>query len=310
MDQATMEQLLEKYASAIRGGHATFVPMVRRFLVESGGDFSRQAVEAHLSSLRDRGYADGTIHQVWSCLRRFYNVNGIEWPYRKGEGPVVRELAVHAPALDPKLVVKCIRMAKEGVLDKVETRLLALSTTYGLRRAELATVGRPRDGLIYVETAKHGRQRYHLVPNEILEYIDGPPIMSVWKVTRAWHQIQEKTGIAVLREESLKHGEPWEVGWHAIRRILNRLLIDAGLPIPTVMDFLRWKRSQTSMPLRYYSATVIGEGRRITIDAQDREIDMAVFEVHPFLKVWGGADDSEDPKSGKGKSHRSHKPGN
>lgn len=279
-----MEEMLKKYEDNLAGSHAVYVPMVRRFLKDCRGNFSRRAVESHLNRLRSEGYSDGTIDVVFRALRRFYRVNNLEWPFRRGEGPVVREMEVFAPALAPEVVRAMIAAARSGVLTAEEAAHLALSTTYGLRRTEMAQIAARnvdlKNRLLFVETAKHGRQRYHLIPEEILPYLeayDFPP-RSLTYLTLMYYSIEKKAGLPRMKE----------VGWHSIRRILDRLLIDAHLPPLTVMDFLRWKRSDRSMVARYYSVTVVGTEMRIEMDRADRDVDLAVFAVHPFLPAWRG----------------------
>lgn len=278
------EQMLENYAGALSGSHHVYVPKARRFLKECRGDFSRRAVERHLARLQREGYADGYVDLVFRTLKRFYRVNGLVWPFKRGEGPVIREREVFAPALDPAMVGRLIKGAQQGLLTSQEAALVALSTVYGLRRGEMAALDAKSvdlaNQLIYVETAKHGRQRYHLIPPEILPHLANhrfSPI-SATKASLAYYSAEEKAGLPRIRE----------VGWHAVRRILCRLLVDAGLPLPTVWDFLRWKRSDQMMVARYYSVTVVGDTSRPELSRADREIDEAVFAAHPFLPLWRG----------------------
>lgn len=282
-----LEAMLKKYADNIAPGNKLLVRWAERFLEYNRGDFTRKGVEKYLNHLRSEGYADGTIHFVFGMIRRFFRVNGLEWPYRKGEGPVVNELSVFAPALSPTVVKKMIETAKKGYLEKDEAAYLALSTTYGLRLIEMATLTRERidfnAGLIFIETAKHGRQRWHLVPPEIRPYLEAYDFShhSRTHIEKAFYKIEKKSGFQRMKE----------VNWHSIRRILNRLLVDAGLPLPTVNDFLRWKRSDQTMIARYYSVPIVGPEIETGIARSDREIDEQVFAVHPFLPIWRGEND-------------------
>jgi integrase len=272
----------EKYKVYLAKVPAKHSPIVVRFLEECNEDFSRSSVEKHLNNLRKKGYADGTIKWVFDVIRAFYKANNMEWPFKKGEGPVVREMEVFAPALSPDIVKNMIRSARDGVLDEQETAMVALSTVYGLRRTEIASIRSESinydSQLLFVETAKHGRQRYHLIPDEIIDYLKSYNFRPVSEstVTKVYYRIEKKLGLPRMQE----------VGWHGIRRILNRLLIDAGLPEFTVMDFLRWKRSTQLMPALYYSVTVVGEEKKVELGKTDREVDEKVFKVHPFLPFW------------------------
>jgi len=283
LSELNLDEMIKEYSESIRGGHNVYVPFIERFLKDCKGDFSRSAVDKHIRRLRDKKYADGTIDLVFRTIRRFYKVNGLEWPFRAGEGPTVREREVYAPALDPKVVAKMIKVVKEKAPKKPEATFLALSTTYGLRRTEMASIDASNIDLenkvIFIETAKHGRQRYHLIPDEIIPYIKYDfPRISVSRLTKIYYNIEKMTGLPRMRE----------VGWHSIRRILDKLLYDAGLPGPLISDFLRWKRGGSDMSRRYYSATIVGEeGNMVEVGPGDRSVDEKVFEVHPFLHLWG-----------------------
>ncbi|MCL6558129.1 MAG: site-specific integrase [Firmicutes bacterium] len=276
------QKMLENYKRSLRGSHKVYVPMIERYLKDMGYTFDRRAIEIHLEHLREQGYSDGTIELVFRTLHRFYKVNGIEWPFQAKEGPTVREMKVFAPALSPELVHKLIREAKQGNLDKRATAMLALSTTYGLRRAEMANLSPEnvnlQDRLLFVETVKFGRQRYHLIPEEIIPYIEGYEFRrcSLVSLSLLWHEIEEAAGLP------RRAG----VGWHSIRRILNRELIVAGVPVLAVETFLRWKRSGSDMVRKYYAVTVIGEESKMELGVSDRETDEMVFKAHPFLPIW------------------------
>lgn len=291
----TQWNMLEKYRQSLPRDYPGYIGHARHFLEFCGGNFSRQAVDRFLQHMKEEGYADGTVDLAFRVLRRLFLVNGLEWPYRRGEGPVIRETEVYAPALDPELVREMIGFAVRGELEPDEAGCLALSTVYGLRRVEMASLRsqdlRLDEGLVFVQTAKHGRQRWHLVPEEIRPYLEGLapslPLGTPARVANVWYRIEERTGLSEIREERRQQGEPCDLGFHAIRRTLDRLLLEAGLPIPTVMDFLRWKRSATNMPLRYYSVQFVGRQSSVRLGGEDRRVDEQVFAVHPFLPAWG-----------------------
>lgn len=280
-------ELLEKYRSSLpKSCRNSYTAIARRFLQHSNGSLTRNAVEKYVEQLRNEGYSDGTLNFTFRVIRRLFIVNGVEWPFRRGEAPVVREREVYAPALSPDVIEAMILAARSGVLNEQETAMLALSTTYGLRRGEMASLSQESinlvDRLIFVETAKHGRQRYHLIPEEIVPYISAYRFRpyTPQKITIIYYDIEKKLGLSRMQE----------VGWHAIRRTLDMLLVEAGLPEITIMDFLRWKRSDRSMVARYYSVTLVGREQKVEMDMGDRRIDETVFAVHPFLPAWRGED--------------------
>lgn len=290
------ERLLQLFAENIAGSHHIYVPIVRKFLRYCGPNLTRKAVERYIAKMREEEYSDGRIDLEWRTLRRFFKIAGVEWPFRRHEGPKIREREVFAPALDPEIIRQMIKAATTGILNAEESAMLALSTIYGLRRVEMASIVSGggdtlsdinlKSRVLFIQTAKHGRQRYHLIPEEIVPYL------AAYRFPKKPRPAQELTDLFYSIERKLGLDHIPEVGWHAIRRTLVQVLIEAGLPELTVMSFLRWKRTERSMVALYYATTRVGLGgvRGRTLEVQmkesDRRIDEAVFEVHPFLPEW------------------------
>lgn len=280
-EQKLLEVLIEK----TKGSRKNLLSINKRFLTFAEGDMSKEKVQAYIKRLETQKYAPGTVLLHFSCIRRLFKVNNIEWPFGWGESPRIAEKDIYQPALSPKLVVRAIEAARDGALNSTEAVWLALSTVYGLRRIELQNL-QPDDldlvgQTVYIETAKQGRQRHHLLPPEIVPVLENYkfPILSAFKASQVWYSIEKKANLPRLPD----------VGWHAIRRILNTLLLDANLPAVQVMDYLRWKHSANIMPARYYSTTIVGEGdSTVGIEKGMRDVDLKVFEVHPFLREWKG----------------------
>lgn len=255
----------------------------QRFLSYSAGDFSRDTLVAYIEQLKSSDYAPTTITRVMvPTVRRLFKANGQEWPLLPGEAPKVKESDIYNPALDPALVAKLIATARGGGVSRTAKALMALSTIYGVRRIEMASI-RPQDidlhhGTLFVRTAKGGRERWHLIPEEIKPYLDIPwKQPSTAKVTRAYQAIEAAAGVQRM----------YEIGWHAIRRILVRMLVIAGVPDMMVRNFMRWKRGGSDMQWLYFSSPVVGEGGERTVASRlDTDVDLAVFKVHPFLQLW------------------------
>ena len=137
-----------------------------------------------------------------------------------------------------------------------------------------------RDRAIHISTAKHGRERTHTIPEEIVPYLeqyDFDKKRSDSELLTLWYRIEY--------EIELDHTD--QVGWHSIRRTLNTLLLD-HLPEVTVMSFMRWKqRTSSHMPYRYSAQRFVGrEGMSTRVVGEARDVDSKVFEVHPFLEYW------------------------
>ncbi|MFC1968826.1 hypothetical protein ACFLVX_05540 [Chloroflexota bacterium] len=114
-----------------------YISYATKFLIfASGTPLDRKVVEKHLQHLRKEGYSDDTINFAFRVIRRLFVANNLPWDFRRGEAPEIRESEVFA--LDPDDIAEMIR-AKDRLTPQ-ESALLALYTTYGLRRTELAAI--------------------------------------------------------------------------------------------------------------------------------------------------------------------------
>jgi len=274
--------LLDNYERSLRSEGVTrnlYLSYARRFLdFASDRALDRKAVEDYLKLLRKKGYSDGTVNFAFRVIRRVYICNGIPWDFRRGEAPQIRQSEVFAPALDPEDITEMITAREK--LTQQERAFLALSTAYGLRRTELANITQSdldlNSDTIFVATAHRGRQRYHIIPVEIKPYLEDYNFapMNEFDASTIFLSIEYKAG--------LEHIDG--VGWHAIRRTLDTLLLDQ-LPEATVADFMRWK-SRGVMPQRYYATKFVGRKGGTVVSKASRSVDEKVFAVHPFLPHW------------------------
>lgn len=291
--------LLEKYAASLPDGSRQRATQAKVFLEWLGDrELNAEAVRDWIKKLRRKTYADGTIAIYWSVLRRMYKVNGLEWPFRKNDAPVVRENEVYAPALAPEIIRQMVAVVRgkkkpRGRLKPTaqHAAFLALSTIWGLRRIEMVgiTPGFIDNlrGTLFVETAKHGRQRHHVIPKIILPYLERYGFKTPVNVTLLSKLFNELKDMVGFRGEISQ-----EVGWHAIRRMLTRSLLDAGIPLNQVNMFGRWKRGGADMALRYGSTQIVGRrGKAVELPNLDREVDEVILAHHPFLRYWGDEDE-------------------
>ena len=203
--------------------------------------------------------------------------------FRRGESPIIREDRIEAPALDPNIIGEMIMaVKKEGEPD--EKAFLAISSTYGTRRTEMVQLTQADVNLkgktIHIATAKHGRERTHLIPEVIVPYLNEYNFdtdRSEFSLFTLWYRLEYRIG--------LEHTD--QVGFHSIRRTLNTILLD-HLPEARVMSFLRWKqRTSSHMPYRYSAQRFVGrEGLTTKVVGEAKDVDTKIFEVHPFLKYW------------------------
>lgn len=281
-----VEQYKVRFRSDVKRGRQ-YLAVIEKFGLHVTEIPTKEDVEARLAELRKAGYADGTIDWEFRVIRSFFRANDLQWPYRRGEGPKIREREVVALGLDDDLICRMVQVARRGRVSVLDTAYLALSTLYGMRRAELAELTPEEfdlpNRLIYIEAKKHGRQRYHVIPEAVLPVLEAAlPYLTRKEpiaLTKCFYRVEKAAG--------LQHTA--ELGWHGIRRMLDRRLLQAGLDEFTVANFLRWKRSGTNMAARYFNLTVVSaKDSGIAQDTGDKEVDDAVFAKHPFLPFWEG----------------------
>jgi integrase len=250
-------------------------------------DPSKESLDKFMNQMKESEYKDSTKKYAYGILKRMYKLGELEWPYRSSDAPKVRERTVFAPMLDPAVVIEMIQAVKEQKVPARYGLYLAISTTYGCRRAELAQLAKTdidlKTAQLYIETKKAGRERYHLIPDPIM------PILK--RGSRTLHPVSTKTLDRIWErlEAAIAFPHVSGVGWHSIRRSLDRLLLEAGVPQISVMDFLRWKRSERDMPLRYAQGSLISRQSVQTSNVMsmyNKEADEAIFKLHPFLKAW------------------------
>lgn len=280
-------ELLEKYASNLAGskGKNNYLSYAKDFL-DSANDLNRESVTRYIERMK-RNYSPGTMSFAFGIIRRLFVVNGIKWPFSRGEAPQIGQRDEYKPALDPELIRVMINAAKESKLHSDESAFLALSTTYGLRRQEMVNLKAGdvdlENNTLFVATLKHGRERYHLIPPEIHPYLEAHDFNQIYSITgmaQVFWRILNNSGLGSLKSERL--------GFHAVRRSLLSGLIDNGLNPFACRAFMRWKGivGELAMPARYYSNIIVGlEGKKV-VSAEAKE-DKEIFEkYHPFLPFW------------------------
>lgn len=291
MNNTTLMENYTKGLSSTGKTRGLYLRFAREFLEYVNGEFSRDKINGYIEHLRKHhNYADGSVNLAFRTARTVFGRSesilreeGYEWPFRRGEAPQIREDRINAPALDPDLIAEAI-IAVKAVGSPEERAFLALSTTYGLRRTEMVELGagdlRIKDRTIHIATAKHGRERTHPVPEEIIPYLadyDFSQKRSENYIFSLYYQIEYRIG--------LTHTD--QVGWHSIRRTLNTLL-EPLVSRNALNSFMRWKqRTSSDMSFRYSAQTFVGrEGVTKQVIGDALTGDNQVFAVHPFLEHW------------------------
>jgi len=279
--------LLEKYASNLpddryRNHYASYA----RAFLESAAALDKESINKYLAKLKRQKKSAGTINFAFRVVRTLFNVNKLDWPYRRGEAPQIRQRDEYRPALDPELIRIMVEAAKDGRLDTVPACFLALATTYGPRREELCDL-EPGDvdlkrNTIFISTIKHGRERYHLIPVEIKPYLERHDFSKRYNLTQ-----MSQLFWVIVNGSGLEALKPQRLGWHSIRHTVKTLLDKSGLDPFTVHQFMRWKGAdrEFAMDVRYHASHFVGlEGARVV--TEEAESDKEVFEKHPLLEFW------------------------
>lgn len=261
-------------------------------------------LQAWREHLEREEYAPGTIKVYWSEVARVLRVLGHGEGLDALEMPRVPENTVWRPRFSVKAVAELVEASAK--LPLLHQGCLAMATTYGVRRAELASLDasdftwRPGGtGVVYIHTAKGGRERYHLVPREVA------PLLRAAEWEKRDPRTRQARTVASLSEmfEEIRaaagrpRGSPGmpETGWHSIRRGLDHLLLtgagEAGRAIApsSVTMFMRWKVSGGERMAMHYASTP-----EIDLDGSvdrppgvmDEAIDQEAFSLNPWLPLW------------------------
>jgi len=230
---------------------------------------------------RDEGLNDNSLRTTFAVLGKLYKANHWEWPLESGDRPEAPSEAT-TPAFTREEVEQLIK--NRELYSKGESFYLAIATIYAPRRIELARIKKRyiKGHTIFIDTAKGGEKRTHLISDEIMPYIEAyhPKEHSVRALTFMFDRICVK---------GLGEKKP-NYGWHSFRRTIDTLLpialAKADKPLTLVGYFLRWSRRSTGA--RFLGTPMGGVYARPDIMSADPYfIDREVFEVHPFLKLWG-----------------------
>lgn len=228
---------------------------------------------AYIDKLIDAKRSNATIIWTVQVLRRLYRAFGLPEPFTKDDIP-------RLPNTLRRQAMPSVDQAKRMIYwtrhhgNALETMYMVMSTTYGLRRGELAQLRRahfsPSLSSVDINTLKHGRPRTHIIPEQIT-----PHIKVALSALRDIPDYDPTTLSVIYQEIADKSGRRRQnrEGWHGIRRLLDTELCNRGVPLPMVHNFMRWTPPASDMAFRYYTA-------------DEKAIDRQVFEKHPLLEFW------------------------
>lgn len=246
-----------------RETQSVYNSQIRKFLSwRKKISYDKWDILGFLNHLKKQRFSSSYIRGTYYALKLLFESRG--WPW-EAKLPKLKDTRVIKPAMPKEDIIKMILTTNtRGTAE--EKTYLALSTTYGLRRAEMANLT-PEDldfekKTIFIRTKKGGTPRSHLLPLPILNLLqqyDLGRAPSLSYLSLLFKRICRLANIEIEKG----------INWHTIRHRLLIELVDAGFgEIPT-KKFLRWRYGE-SMPSYYYTK-------------DQKEIDFEIFSKHPFL---------------------------
>jgi len=233
---------------------------------------------------RDEGIGENTLRTDFAKLKKLYLANHWDWIFVTEDRPEAPP-ETNTPAFTREEVGELIK--NRELYSKGERFYLAIATLYAPRRIELARIKKRdiKDNTLRIDTAKHGEKRTHLIPDEIMPYIEAyrPRENNVSSLSAMFNRICKKG----LGEKKKGYG------WHSFRRCLITLLISSlaqnNLPITLGAEYMRWSR-------RTIGAAFLGSITAATYVRQEARsddpyyVDKLILSAHPFLPLWVDGD--------------------
>ena len=268
------------------GTLTSYLSMAGQFLTWLGDKIPPDEMDLrrYFAHRSDQGISDGSLRTYYAVLQKLYRANHWDWPLVSEDRPEA-PLEITTAAFTREEVERLIK--KRELYSKGERFYLAIATIYAPRRIEMARIKKRdiKDNTVYIDTAKRGEKRTHLIPDEIMPYIEAyrPRENNVSTLSAMFNRICKKG----LGKKSRGYG------WHAFRYTIDTLLpvalAKADKPLTLVGYFLRWSRRATGT--RFLGTPMGGEYARPEILSTDPFfVDREVFQVHPFLPIWGDRD--------------------
>ncbi len=261
----------------------TYLETGKRFLDWLGNKEPAEiSFRQYFSYRRDNKISERTLCKEFYHLKKLAEANGWEWTFTADDVPFPEE-EPSAPALAPEVVERLINA--QHLYLKSDRFYLAVSTTWGCRREELARI-RKRDydaETILIRTAQKGRWVRHLIPDVLKPIFETyhPKQHTPTALSIMFHRICRAADIEVEKGSS----------FHSIRRNLRTILewnlAEERLPLSLVADYFGW--SKKTKGLTYGGSAMLDVYDHPEILPSDKfAIDMLIYKCHPYLKFWGG----------------------
>lgn len=241
---------------------------------------SEMDLHRYFAYRRDQGIGESSLRTTFAVLQKLYQANRWDWPL-VSENFLEAPLKVNTPAFTREEVEQLI--LNRGLYSKGERFYLALATIFAPKRIDLARIKNRdiKNQSIHIDTEKRGEKRKHLIPGEIMPYIEAyrPRERNVSTLSAMFGRICEK-GLGGER-----HGYGWESIRYTIDKLLPEALEKANKPVALVGYFLSWNRRTTDTKF-----LVVPMGGLCVYPEPLSEdcflIDREIFQVHPFIPYW------------------------
>jgi integrase len=260
----------------------TYLETAERFLtwLGDGKEATPSDFRRYFIYRREHGMSERSLRTKFFHLKKLALSNGWDWPFTAEDTPFSEE-EPNAPALMPDDIEKLIKA--RALYLKSERFYLAISTTFGCRREELARIKKRDydDNSILIRTAKHGQRVRHLIPDVLKPIFEAyrPKQHTPTAFSIMFHRICKKAEVKVEKGYS----------FHSIRRTLRTLLewrlAENRLPLSLVADYQGW--SKTTKGIAYGGAPMLGVYAHLEVVSSDPfAVDRLIYPVHPFLEFW------------------------
>lgn len=254
----------------------------RKFLDFTGDKLppAKRDLKRFFDQQEARGIGPGSRNFYFFALKKLYEANSWSWPLSKKDRPeILKSLPITAFTVDEiKTLIK-----NRGNYSKEERFYLALATTFGMSRLELAQVDNKdiKNGMLYIKPTRHSKGRWVVVPGEIM------PVLMEYHPK----QLDISTVSAISKRILIKSGfeKKRGCGWFSFRvALLDRLRVAMAqkeLPIIWADDYLRFREASIgSKRLEATRATIL-RGIGSTLQ-EPYALDKIILQVHPFISFW------------------------
>jgi len=247
---------------------SVYLSQIKKFVTFTGNkvNYDKWDIRRYIAHLREANYSSNYIKTSWYALKLFFESRDLPWEFRRGDTPKLERDEVKKIVMAADDVRKLIFYTRTNGFDD-EKVIIALSTIYGLRRAEIASIKNENldTDTILIRTKKHGETRRHLIPQEI-------GFIKNFKYDKKMPSVSTISTIFDNLCLRAKIKREFRQGIHSLRRSLVIGLTEAGIPELTMKNFLRW-HERGDIAQEYYRPDF-------------RKVDKMIFEKHPFLLHW------------------------